>query len=250
MGQKIIGGPTRPTNDVHLAKRQDGIGDSLSVHLSQNQRSAAVWTLEIWVHTQQGSFILGTGSTIPPTLGSRASRTVAIANCPGATGWHVVATSATAGETAELVLDSSKCCSSTPGVTMLDGGGASGEPVPWLNIFSIALANSFQIIDAPCVLRSITVRVDSTLATATYYVQLWNASALPADATVVTLANSMMAPEKVQHVLGVDNEIRIDFNENGVNASNGAFLCLSSTEFTKTLVAGSFMSVISAEFSL
>lgn len=248
MGQKIIGGVA--AQDVNLQKDPKGIGDSLSVHLAQNPRSAAVWNLEIWVHTQQGSFILGSGNTIPPTLGSKPARTVAIANCPGATGWRVVAKSSTTGEQAEMVIDSSKCCSNAPGVVFLDGGGGDTADDPWLNTFSTALANSFQILNAPCILRSITLRVDSTLATATYYVQGWNAAALPADGTATSLANSFMAASKVQHVLNSDDEVRISFNERGVKATLGAFLCLSSTEFTKTLVAGAGMSVLSAEFQL
>lgn len=78
------------------------------------------------------------------------------------------------------------------------------------------------------------VRVDSTHATATYYVQFLNASSLPADGAVTFL----VAPIKVQHTTGTDTTIGDDF-EFGVYASTGMVMCLSTTEFTKT-ISGAF----------
>jgi hypothetical protein len=119
---------------------------------------------------------------------------------------------------------------------------------PWTSNFSTALANSFVIKAAPGIIRSNTIRVDSTLATGTYYVQLWNLAAPPADATAVTVPNSIAAPVKVIHVNGVNDIIEYDFDEYGTAFSVGASLNLSSTEFTKTTVVGAFLSVESAEF--
>lgn len=279
MGQKIIGGVTRPINDVILQKAPAGIGDSFSVHLAQQPKSAAVWHLQIWVHLQQGSFILGEGNTIPPTLGSPPSRTVAIANCPGATGWKVVATCVTAGENAELTVDSSKCCANVAGVRFLDSGGDADNDVnivnsivlhtivdslptvtanativgpsnlitPWSNDFSIALANSKVISAVPGTLRNLTLQVDGTLASGTYYMQVWDSATVPADTTAVTLANSLESPVKVIHVLGTDDLITYDFAELGIPADFGICWSLSSTRFTKTIVAGAFCAQIGAE---
>ncbi len=251
MPQKIIGNSARQPNDVSLQKPPDGIGDSLSVHLAQSDpSSAAVWRLEVYVHIGQGTFFLGEMFTTPPSLGRKAARTVLTATCPAATGWSILATCPTEGEEAYLTLDSSKCCAGTTGIRDLDGDSGGSEETPWLQNFSTALANTFTIFAGPCILRSITARVDGTLANGTYYLQLWNAIAAPADGTAVSQLASLLAPVKVVHVLNVDDSIRIDYNEKGVRATIGAFMNLSSTEFTKTQVAGSNMSVLSAEFRL
>jgi len=104
-------------NDVMLECAPELLGDVLSIHLSQQSASAAVWTLEIKVQIAQGIFTLGFITTNPPSAGDPSSRTVGFAVCPGATGWSVLATCPTAGEMADLVIQSSKCCGSNFGVT-------------------------------------------------------------------------------------------------------------------------------------
>jgi hypothetical protein len=75
-------------------------------------------------------------------------------------------------------------------------------------------------------LRNVTVRLDSTLASGTYYLQLWNLAALPADATVVGAGNSLDAPVKVVHTNGTDDLIVYDFAELGIPFTAGAVLSL------------------------
>jgi hypothetical protein len=259
-GQDIFGGQF---NYVNLEKSPELIGDSCSISLSQEANSAAVWTINVEVHLAQGKFRLGTFTTLSPLSGQPASRVVAVANCPGAIGWAVICTTTTAAEIAGLTLDSSKCCGNTIGVeevtqTPIPGAGVTllgpfplatlEADRPWTNNFSIVLANSFVVKASPGIIRSNTVRVDSTLATGTYYVQFWDAAAPPVDGTAVTLANSLTAPVKVIHVSGVNDIIEYNFDEYGVTFDNGASLNLSSTEFTKTTVAGAFLSVESAEY--
>lgn len=113
---EIVGGTSLP-NDVVWAGDEKITGDVLSIHLSQKANSAAVWTLEVWVHIAQGSFILGTIVTNPPTAGDPPSRTVGFAACPGASGWKVTARCPTYNEEADLLIQSSKCCGSNFGVT-------------------------------------------------------------------------------------------------------------------------------------
>lgn len=85
------------------------------------------------------------------------------------------------------------------------------------------------------------VRIDSTHATASYYIQFLNASSLPADGAVTFLT----APIKVQHVNGTDSTVSIDLsNVAGVYASTGIVMCLSTTEFTKTISGAFTASVI------
>jgi len=259
MPQKILGSSARQLNDINLAKGPEGVGDSLSVHLSQDPQSAAVWSLQVFVHIDQGTYFLGSITTTPPSAGNVPSRTVLIATCPAATGWKVIATCPTDGEEADLALDSSKCCTSAIGVRKLDngGGGADQDVVivgpsnlidPWLNTWSVALANTFLIKGSAGTIRNLTLRVDSTLASGTYYLQVWDMAAVPANGVAVTLANGIDAPLKIVHVLGTDDLIVKDWSELGVDFDNGACLNLSSTEFTKTLVAGAFCSVIGAEY--
>ncbi len=257
-GQEIFGGQF---NYVILEKSQELIGDSCSISLSQEANSTAIWTIDVEVHLAQGKFRLGTFVTLSPASGQPASRAVAVATYPGAIGWSVICHTSTAGEIAGLTLDSSKCCNSATGVeeivqTPIPGSGVTilgpfplptlEADRPWTNNFSTALANSFIIKAIPGILRNMSLRIDATLPTGVYYLQLWNLVAPPADTTAVTILNSLDAPVKVTHVLGVDDLITYDFSEYGIPFV-GASLNISSTEFTKTTVAGSFVSLIGAE---
>jgi hypothetical protein len=262
------------------------VGDALSVHLAQQSNSAAVWTLHVWVLITQGWYHLGVMNTTPPSAGSEPSRTVLVATCPGATGWRVECECTTDDEIANIALQSSKCCSSSIGVTPITPGGGGGvenvnivasipltvnativgpdplnvnivSPVPvptlegdnpWSNTFSTALAASFVIRAAPGILRSVTAVVDGAVASGTYYLQLWDQAAVPVEGTAVTLANSLASPVKIVHVLGTDDTVRYDFDEYGVDMDFGGSLNLSTTRFTKTILAGSNLAVTSAEY--
>lgn len=88
------------------------------------------------------------------------------------------------------------------------------------------------------VIRSLSGRVDSTHASGTYYLQVLNASSLPADGAVTFLRT----PLKIVHTSGTNSNFSIDFTMNGVFASTGIVVCLSTTEFTKT-ISGAFLSL-------
>jgi len=81
------------------------------------------------------------------------------------------------------------------------------------------------------VFRSISGRVDSTHSSGNYYLQILNASSLPADGAVTTL----IAPIKINHTSGTNTTFSADATMNGVFASTGIVWCLSTTEFTKTI---------------
>jgi len=75
-------------------------------------------------------------------------------------------------------------------------------------------------------------RIDSTAGSGTYYIQVLNASSLPADGAVTHLK----APKKIQHTTGTDSDFEIDVNDvGGIYASTGIVWCISTTEFTKTI---------------
>ena len=80
-------------------------------------------------------------------------------------------------------------------------------------------------------------RIDSTAPSNTYYIQAINAGSVPANGAVTLL----MAPHKVQHINGYDTSISLPI-PNGIYGSTGLVVCLSTSEFTKTL-AGAYMSL-------
>jgi hypothetical protein len=87
------------------------VGDVLSIHLSQNADSAAVWILRVFVQVAQGEFVLGPDIvTNPPKpalgTGDPPARTVGFASCPGTIGWKVLALCDVPTEIAELVIQS------------------------------------------------------------------------------------------------------------------------------------------------
>jgi hypothetical protein len=122
------------------------------------------------------------------------------------------------------------------------------EGTQWLTNFTTALAAKLIITTTDLsTLRSVSGRIDSTAPTATYYVQLWGLNDVPADATAVTLANgALIAPLKVPHVSGTDDQIVLDFADGGVQGALGLVVGLSTTEFTKT-AAGAYLS-LTAEY--
>jgi hypothetical protein len=103
------------SDDKNEGPPRPRIGDVLSIHLSQEADSAAVWTLTVFVQVAQGEFILGLPIvTNPPSpaagTGDPPARTVGFAFCPGAIGWKVLATCDDVNEEADLLIQSSQCC--------------------------------------------------------------------------------------------------------------------------------------------
>jgi len=88
------------------------------------------------------------------------------------------------------------------------------------------------------VVRLISGRIDSTLASGTYYIQVLNSATLPADGAVTYL----VAPTKLVHTTGTDTVFNLDFTMNGVYASAGIVVCISSAEFTK-VIGGAYLSM-------
>lgn len=117
----------------------------------------------------------------------------------------------------------------------------------WSVAFSTALAAKLIVKATAGRLKSASGRIDSTAPSGTYYVQVWNAVDVPADATVVGSSNSLMAPQKIVHVLGSDDAFEVDFGDLGKSAGTGITFGLSSTEFTKT-ASGAYLSM-TAEYA-
>lgn len=107
------------------------IGDTLSIHLSQDARSQAAWTITVFVQVSQGWYVLGQPFvTVPPQPsgspvgGDPPARTVGFASCPGAIGWRVLCSCPDQDEIAEIFLQSRQ------------GGGGSSSFGVTPNVFA------------------------------------------------------------------------------------------------------------------
>lgn len=114
----------------------------------------------------------------------------------------------------------------------------SNKPTPvstyaWSVDISAALEASSIVKATAGVLRSIDGRIDASAPTATYFLDVMNSATLPADGAVTEL----WSPKKIVHTTGTDSNFSIDFTMNGIYASAGIVVCLSSTEDTKTITA-------------
>lgn len=82
-------------------------------------------------------------------------------------------------------------------------------------------------------------RLDSTAPTGTYYILMMNSASLPADGAITTL----MHPIKIAHTTGTNDYWEFpELKPYGITASSGIQICLSTTEFTKT-ISGAYLSL-------
>ena len=107
----------------------------------------------------------------------------------------------------------------------------------WSTDNSAALEASTVTKASAGTLRSVAGRINSTHASGTYYIQCINAASLPADGAVTLLR----APLKIIHTLNTDSNFSIDCTDNGLYASTGIVIDISTTEWTKT-ISGAFLS--------
>lgn len=127
-------------------------------------------------------------------------------------------------------------------VTLSGGGPGSTVTISqWLHALTTALASSLLVKSSAAVFGVASGRLDSSAATGNYYVQVWNLAALPVDGTAVSSVNSLLAPFKIAHTLGIDDYFDFATPAGGDTASAGIVIGLSTTEFTKT-AAGNLMS--------
>lgn len=129
----------------------------------------------------------------------------------------------------------------TPVVLNPDGSLPSSAP-PSATHWTEALAGSLVVRNRGCLIEALSGRIDATATDATYYIQIWNLDAVPANATNFTEANGgVWAPHKIVHVAGTDDEFEIEI-PGGFDADTGFTVTLSTTEFVKSASPGNFMS--------
>jgi hypothetical protein len=115
----------------------------------------------------------------------------------------------------------------------------------WSKAFTTALSTKLIVSSVPARIRSVSGRVDATAPTGVYFIHCWNLVDIPANSVVVSSGNALIAPVKVNHVLGTDNYFALDFSGT-VRASAGITVGLSTAEFTQA-GAGPYLSA-TAEF--
>lgn len=124
------------------------------------------------------------------------------------------------------------------------------DNIAWTHKRAVATSAGAVTVDRSTALEASTVaktsngrlykssgRLDATAATGTFYILFIDASGLPADGPVTTFMHAL----KFVHVNGADQFWDVDIEELGIPFSNGCVVCLSTTEFTKT-IAGAFTS--------
>lgn len=126
------------------------------------------------------------------------------------------------------------------GVIAITHKPQTGSAYAWSVDGSAALEASTVTKATPGNLHKALVRIDSSAGTDDYYIQFLNAAALPADGAVTHL----IPPIKVQHTTGTDSVIEIDFGDNCIAFSTGLVMCISTTEFTKTIAGAVSSSTI------
>jgi hypothetical protein len=107
------------------------------------------------------------------------------------------------------------------------------------NSFSTGLEDSHVASSSAATFKGAYGRIDSTIATATYYILVIDAASLPANGAVAEL----IRPLKIVHTNGTDSTFNLNYQNTPQDASNGVVVACSSTEFTLTVTALSAMSI-------
>jgi hypothetical protein len=101
-------------------------GEGLTIFLSQNAGSNSRYRFQVSAITDQGTLQVGVLYSSPPNATvptGPLTRAIATAVCPGAKGWAVDIVSANSSpevdDTSNVILISSKCCTSPVGVTRI-----------------------------------------------------------------------------------------------------------------------------------
>lgn len=82
-------------------------------------------------------------------------------------------------------------------------------------------------------------RIDASEATGTYYLQFFDSATVPGDGAVTFL----FTPIRIDHVNGTSDEFGLALTPDCITGTAGISWAISTTEFTKTLVATSKASV-------
>lgn len=118
----------------------------------------------------------------------------------------------------------------TPELLVEDDGTlhTTGTLKPATRAGSVALAATGIASAAPCTLRSLTIWIDASAPSGTYFVQVFNAAAPPADSAAPDLV------ERVDHTTGTTDRVTFDGGDAGETFTAGVSWAISSTRATKT----------------
>jgi|SRR6478735_5643213 len=146
-------------------------GEGLAIFFSQSGPDTVRWRLDVYAKLDTGAeCLVGTLYVSPPGVTTPAgplSRQVGAAVCPGAKTWSVCAypasgSQAALGESAQIELTSSKCCTAPVGVTRVGERYAyrSGSP-PGPTVFSAAAGRVITRLTAVAIAPGGSVQVGS-----------------------------------------------------------------------------------------
>lgn len=139
------------------------------------------------------------------------------------------------GQEAELRINSS-------GALVVSSEAGSGATIS--NKSSSALEASRVLKSSPGTMFWFTGYIDGSAPTGTYYLQFFNLTAVPADATAVPA--DFVGPIAYNHATGSPTAIDLDFRDIGISGSVGLVVCLSSTQFTKTITSA-YLAIVNAK---
>ncbi len=123
-------------------------------------------------------------------------------------------------------------------VTGSVGISAPVAMVPFRLVRSSALASYLLLSAVPCVLGSVSVEVDATAPSSTYYLALFDASALPAPGTAT------QGPIRIDHVSGSPSRVSVS-DDVGLTMGTGSVVALSTTQWTLA-TSSAYLNVVGA----
>lgn len=109
--------------------------------------------------------------------------------------------------------------------------------------FSALLEASHVIKAKPGTFYEYAARLDKSAPTGDYWIQVIDAASLPGNGAVTFLTGSVKCP----HVNGTDDYPFMQIGSEGVVATAGIVIALSTTEFTLT-ISGAYLSITETEY--
>lgn len=106
-----------------------------------------------------------------------------------------------------------------------------GTSYAWTTYVSQALDSGEVVKASAGKLKSVTALIDTAAATDEYFLQVFDATAIPADGAVT----HKLPPVSVSHTNGTQSKIVINLSDPGINCTTGITVCISTTQVTKTI---------------
>lgn len=127
-------------------------------------------------------------------------------------------------------------------IAMVEASPTTSTSNAWSYYQGQALDDGQVIVNAACKVKSVIALIDTAAASDEYFLHVLDATAVPIDGAVTLVA----PPKSVQHVVGTQSAIVIDFSDPGRSFTTGLTAYVSTTQIIKT-IAGS-VAIFGAEY--